>query len=190
MEEFTTTQIGARLGVSERTVQRWIRSGKIKATLQANGYYLLDPADLDTLRIPTLPTTSASDFADILSRLETVEQRIGHLEDMLGTFQSQTPRTSGTMPQAPSASSPSQREVSETVGELPDGLVGWRQFARLHEISESTIHKAIKSGRLPAIHGPWRVGKVLYGEALDENGRRRFHELYHLLLPCALCGMK
>jgi len=73
---------------------------------------------------------------------------------------------------------------------LPEGLVGWRAFARLHGITESTVQKSIVSGRLPIIENGWIVGRAKVRGALDENGKARFYELYHEnknFISCSQC---
>jgi excisionase family DNA binding protein len=52
MLELTTTQIAARLGVSERTVQRWIRSEKLRVQATAEHRHLVEESDLLTLTQP------------------------------------------------------------------------------------------------------------------------------------------
>ena len=199
MEELTATQIGARLGVSERTAQRYIKSGKLKAVLQANGYYLVDTASINALKPPTLPTvtTSASALADMLNRIEALEQQVRHLEGILRAFHPQTPHISTTSKQpTPQSQEPqkeaslSHRGISEELIWLEPDVVAWRAFARLHHVGETVVGNAIREGRLPAIAGQWRRGKTPYTRGFNQEGRRRFHELYHLPLPCVLCGME
>lgn len=63
-----------------------------------------------------------------------------------------------------------QETVSTTEG-LPDGLIGWRAYARSIGIAESTVQKAIARGDVHPIAGPWKVGKIYVQSALDEQGR-------------------
>lgn len=61
---------------------------------------------------------------------------------------------------------------------LPDGLVSWRAFAKLHHMPETTVQKAIDGGRLPAMQGSWKAGRVIVRHALDADGRRAFYALW------------
>jgi hypothetical protein len=76
---------------------------------------------------------------------------------------------------APSAPS---RSVQPAHSELPPDLVGWRQYARDLGIHESTLNKAIASGRVPVVRGHWKVGRAIIEVALDERGRQVVKELY------------
>lgn len=62
---------------------------------------------------------------------------------------------------------------------LPGGLVSWRSFARLHHVPETTVHKAIQTGRFAVIEGTWQAGRARVQGALDAEGRRRFYDYYH-----------
>jgi len=199
MEELTATQIAARLGVSERTILRWIHKGKITATLQANGYYLVDTVELDTLRKPTLqtPQISSSALADILTHLDAIEHEIKNLTSALHLHQELQDRQQPTsQSQPPKTTDTTQWATQHHAGDageivwLEPGLAAWRSFARVHGIEEkkqTKIQNAIRDGRLPVVHGEWRRGKTLYREALNEEGRAIFHELYGFL-PCPICS--
>src|SRR5947209_12473231 len=52
MEELTTAEIAARIGCTEGTVQRWIKSGKLPALPLANHRYAVNPSDLAHLALP------------------------------------------------------------------------------------------------------------------------------------------
>jgi excisionase family DNA binding protein len=52
MEELTTAEIAARIGVSPRAVQRWIKSGKLPALPLANHRYAVNTSDLKHLALP------------------------------------------------------------------------------------------------------------------------------------------
>lgn len=137
MEELTPTQIGARLGVSERTVQRWIRSGKLKATLQANGYYLVDLADIDALKPPTLPTNTASALADILNRIERLEQHVTSLEAKITALSSQIHPTPAPIKQALPTSQETQARALKRG--RPPTTTPARQPVPAH-LPEGTLH--------------------------------------------------
>jgi hypothetical protein len=59
-----------------------------------------------------------------------------------------------------------------------EGLIGWREFARLHGVAETTIQKAAGDVRLRNVAGEWKAGRVWVRGALDTGGQRRFYELW------------
>ena len=52
MEELTAAEIATRIGRTERTVQRWIKNGKLPALPLANHRYGVNPSDLQHLALP------------------------------------------------------------------------------------------------------------------------------------------
>lgn len=80
-------------------------------------------------------------------------------------------------------SSPQHKNASRSLqtqgGSLPDNLVGWREFSRLHNIGQSTVQYDIEHGKLPTVLGKWKMGRTWVEKALDATGRARFYELYH-----------
>nr|MBF6591673.1 helix-turn-helix domain-containing protein [Ktedonobacterales bacterium] len=69
--------------------------------------------------------------------------------------------------------------AAHTCSTLPDGLTGWRAFARLHGVPITTAQKAIASGRLPVVRGRWQVGRQILTGALDQVGEHTAWELWH-----------
>ncbi len=61
---------------------------------------------------------------------------------------------------------------------LPNDLVTWRSFARLHDIPERAVAKAIKDQKLWPEQGYWKVRGVVVKEALDYVGTKQFVELF------------
>lgn len=82
-----------------------------------------------------------------------------------------------SVPTQPKVSRPSAAPSgSSNVALLPEGLVGWRSFADRHGIAQSTVQKAITSGRLAVVEG--ERGATVKG-ALDGQGQAQFYQLYH-----------
>src|SRR5438552_17042310 len=52
MEELTAAEIATRIGRTERTVQRWIKNGKLPALPLASHRYAVNPSDLSHLALP------------------------------------------------------------------------------------------------------------------------------------------
>ena len=51
-ETLTTAQMAVRAGVTQRTVQRWLKRGELHATALRGGQYVINPLDLVELSLP------------------------------------------------------------------------------------------------------------------------------------------
>jgi excisionase family DNA binding protein len=80
MEELTTAQIAARVGKTERTVQRWIKSGKLPARLLADNKYGVNPADLEHLTLPAHLTESGAMVLEVMQLRYPSEEKYEQLE--------------------------------------------------------------------------------------------------------------
>ncbi len=63
MEELTTAEIAVRMGCTERTVQRWIKNGKLPALRLANHRYAVNPSALQHLALPEHGSRDGGDGA-------------------------------------------------------------------------------------------------------------------------------
>src|SRR5258708_20437399 len=78
MAYLTAIETSKRLGVSERTVRRWIEEGKLVARhLKKNKYGILE-ADVEAL-LAERPDM-IDENAQMKARIETLEQRVHQLE--------------------------------------------------------------------------------------------------------------
>lgn len=167
MAEYTTAQIAVMTAHSERQVQRWIKEGKLPAQLVqgTKNVYEVAESDLEPL-LPRAMTDS------LVARIEALEGRVSELEGMIGQAPikatvHRTYRATGH------SSAPGQSDT------LPGDLVSYPQFARIHNISVSTVQKAVDAGRLAVVRGQWKQGKSIVQKALDASGRAQFYTLYH-----------
>lgn len=171
----TVTQLAAYVGKSERTVHRWLASGKYPHSRLPGGLIEID----DSLLVgPENEHENA-----LLATLTRIEQKLDALSAQVGTLTAQPP----TSHVQPHRATPAR---SDEVIYLTPELVAWRKFARLHGIAETTVDKAIKSGRLPTVAGEWHIGRTIYREGLDAAGRHAFYEQYHTnerFTPCPDC---
>ncbi len=87
--ELTTTHIAARLGVSERTVQRWIASGKLRAKKIGHYRYQVEESDLNALMVPQVKDMQTQfaviqlEIRSLKREVEGLKQRINKLEQRL-----------------------------------------------------------------------------------------------------------
>ncbi len=82
-QEMNTTQIGVRLGISKRTVQRWIRSGKLKAKEIAHHRYLIEENDLEALIFPRPDATQQSETMTLREEFYDLAHQVSELERIL-----------------------------------------------------------------------------------------------------------
>lgn len=143
IEELTAAQIAARIGVSERTIQRNIASGKLKARPLRNHKYVVDSDDVDALVLP--------DHHNDLSRIEALEQEVRRLAlvvDALSRGRTETaaPRPRILQPTLPEYTTSSQKQDAITA----------RNFAETHKISRERMEKWIKQDAFETTPEPYR----------------------------------
>jgi hypothetical protein len=188
--KMTLSQMAAKVGKSERTVLRWINGEVEKVRLAArdlgNGMYEVDALDLQRLSKHEF-STSALDALErieenqraIITRLERIEAQ---LENRSTARHSERQIARAGPEQASSTEKPEPKPrptpASGGSSEMPAHLVGWRKFARDHNIGESTVQKAIEAGRLTIIEGEWKVEKAIIKGALDAAGRAQFYKRF------------
>lgn len=66
MEELTTAEIASRVGKDQRTIQRWLRSGKLPAIPLADNRYGVNTRDLEHLARPEHASESAKEVLEIM----------------------------------------------------------------------------------------------------------------------------
>ncbi len=152
-EDLTTQEMAEQAEVTIRTVQRWLKSGKLKAEVLPHGKYRVNPFDLVELSLPLTERAAATPKKRRLSydelhdtmiqltfELEALDVRLEKAERTIEQLKKQGASTSRT-----TAKKRTSKARSTT---LPSDLVTWRSFARLHDIPERAVAKAIKDGLL------------------------------------------
>lgn len=126
-----------------------------------------------------------SAMQDILQNaLQNYNERIAELEKRIAELERLVQKQPALLRPAPATyetARPASLRPTRLVhngGQLPDGLVGFRQFAELHNMAQSTGQRAIESGRLEVVRGKWKVGRAWVEMALDQLGRRKFFDLF------------
>ena len=79
MLELTTTQIAARLGVSERTVQRWIRIEKLRVQATAGHRHLVEESDLVALTVPQQGTIQRNELTALREDFYNLAHQVSEL---------------------------------------------------------------------------------------------------------------
>jgi len=186
-EDLTTQEMAEQSEVTVRTVQRWLKSGRLKAEVLPHGKYRVNPFDLVELSLPLTERAAATPKKRRLSydelhdtmihltfELEALDIRLEKAERTIEQLKKQGASTSRTPP----TSAKKKRTSKARSTTLPSDLVTWRSFARLHDIPERSVAKAIKDDLLWPERGYWKVKGVVVKEALDYGGRKQFVELF------------
>ncbi len=160
MIRLTATQLAARLGVSERTVQRHINDGHIHAREIKRGLYEIEESDLERLAAERDP--HSSEIARLAEELEAVKRDLVAQRAELETLKSE-------MAELRLAASPSpeyQAPVSESRRAAPFMDVSGRtvsagDFAEKHRVNPRTMRDYIGGKRF---NGD-RIEAVVIGRA-------------------------
>ncbi len=75
-EDLTTQEMAEQAEVTVRTVQRWLKSGKLKAEVLPHGKYRVNPFDLVELSLPLTECAAATPKKRRLSYDELHEKMI------------------------------------------------------------------------------------------------------------------
>ena len=85
-QEMNTAEIGLSLGVSKRTVQRWISSGKLKAQEIAPDRYRIEESDLQALTSEhdnARPAPESSELTELRKEFYELAHQVSELERIM-----------------------------------------------------------------------------------------------------------
>ncbi len=185
MEELTTAQMAERAGVTQRTVQRWIKSGALQAKATRSGYYAINPLDLVELSLPLEASATPKEkrlsydelfdkFIEVQFDLDDLLHRLGQAEDKIERLNRRVTELTRER-----KTTTTRRKKRDTRKLLPYDYTPWRAFARLHGIPGSTVARAIKEQTLYVEHGNWKSGGRTVTEAFDYYERELFYDHFH-----------
>src|ERR1700730_14241577 len=80
MEELTSAEIAARVGKDQRTIQRWLKSGKLPAIPLADNRYGVNTGDLEHLARPEHVTESGKVALEVMQIQYPLEEQFEHLQ--------------------------------------------------------------------------------------------------------------
>lgn len=160
----TPAQLAAYVGKSERTIHRWLASGKLPYKRLTGGLIEVDDA--------LLTSPDETQEGTILAALHRIEEKLDRLAANVDTLSAQP------APRYRVHTEHAEYSVKPVSSELPEGLIGWREYCQARGIPQTTVQKAIKRGDVPIIEGRWKVGKAIVQGALDEEGRAIVDRLY------------
>jgi polyhydroxyalkanoate synthesis regulator phasin len=164
--------------VSDKTIQRAIRAGKLPARYPQPNRCQIALSDLNAFKPGHVSghTTESQE-----NRIARLEERVQQLERQLGNLLSRqdTPRKRRATP---------ARE--RNTGLLPSHLVSLFAFAHRHNVSEQKVltHATMDISLLKAVRGEWTdTDGAVVTLALDAKGRTAFYRLYHGVPPFVEC---
>lgn len=167
----TPAQIAAYVGKSERTIHRWLASGKLPYTKLPGGLIEVDDA--------LLFGPENEQESTILATLKRIEDKL----DALSARVSQPSAHADIMSEPVSYEQKAKpvrvlHETAPVQSELPEGYVPVEAFCREHDYTITTVRKWIDKGDIPAHRGRWKHGRTYVQLALDEEGRQAVQRRY------------
>jgi len=147
MAFFTALEAAQRLGVSEKTVRRWIKDGKLEATRRANNTLAIAESEIERLQLERAKYSDQveQDQDTLAARLKALEQahndmveRVAQLEasrTLIPTSRTRTPREPRPAPASSALFSVDQ--VLPTG--IPSGSLQHYEFALLHAVNRRTF---------------------------------------------------
>lgn len=190
MKAITLQDACAILAIDIATLYRWM--GRAGVTVQKDEHdkrrrmitlaQVRQLAKLHHRALPAQHNEQGPESSDVDTRIAALEQRVQSLEQELAALR--TVATVAPPITRPRSSTSSAIKITQEKSDLPSGLVPAATFAKLHGFTEAetnTVRKAIAHGRLPAMRNEagWHHGRATVKEALDEQGRHVFWQLYH-----------
>lgn len=182
MKEYTLQDAAIILSIDTTTLHRWIRHAGIEVKTDEGDKRRRVITHANVLQLAkehhrTLSKSRKNVEQDTTQRIAALEHRVTSLERQLAVL-----TRKDTDHESKGLSEPLQTQKGD--------IVGWREFSRLHGISETTIQKAIESNRLQVVKGDWKIGRIRFTTALDRQGQAQFYQMYHThqnFTPCPNC---
>ncbi len=195
MDLLTIEEARRRLGISDSTIRRWMRQGKIEAKLLARRYYFREQ---DVARLLAkhskendLSVTSQQ-VADLKLHIASLDLEVMQLRERVTALEaSLKPTASRETAERVSQSKevkPRPTAAQNVNTALPDGLVSFTDFYKAHSISETTARRDMQSSQFPVVSGSWLRGNNIIKQALDLSGQRSFCEYYAAKGKLLLCS--
>jgi len=174
-----------RASVTQRTVQRWIKSGELQAKPIRGGYYAVNPLDLVELSLPLRADATPKEkrlsydelfdqYIEVRFDLDDLQHRLGQAEDKIERL---SRRIAGLTRDRKTTAT--RRKKRDTRRLLPYGYTPWRTFAREHGIPESAVLKAVREGHVYRESGNWVSGGRTVRQAFDAYECQLFYNHFH-----------
>lgn len=143
----TAVEAARHLGVSERTVRLWIKSGKLDAHHVAKNRLAILVADVEVLRRKRQRYQDGKqDVSFLVARIDDLEKKCADLEQKYLELSSVIDEMRKNKPVGVPVPVSSEREVEMISDNLPPGCVWARDFAKQHGVNENSFRRHISSG--------------------------------------------
>jgi outer membrane murein-binding lipoprotein Lpp len=173
-----------------------LQKGTLRGEHIKNNIFAVESDDLEALKLAN-QSAEVTQYQRLEHRVNELAEQVERLSASVAVLAEQVKQVTerqGEAREEPKAPPREQRErvrrasEQESASELPGGIVSARAEAVLHGIAETTMRKAIASGRLPTVRGEWKQGRAIVKEGLSDEGRARFYELFHGNANFKACG--
>ncbi len=180
------------LGRNERTIRRWIESGKLPS-IKRNGQRYIVKAEVDRLRtsMPELASPLPDRVAMLEDHVHTLTDQIESMQHQVRHLQEQFAELRQRLDERPSRSHTAQPRLSgaEKRG-MPAGTMRLVEFARLHGLAVSEIKLLYWSNKVElTVHR--RTGEVVRNKQewwiTPEQHRKLIAYALQHDIPCRCC---
>lgn len=152
MAFFTALEAAQRLGVSEKTVRRWIKDGKLEATRRANNTLAIAESEIERLQLEREKYSDQveQDQDTLAARLEALEQSHNALVERVAQLEALTINTPASRTRTPREPrpAPASRELFSVDQVLPSGIPSGSlqhyEFALLHAVNRRTFNDQLE----------------------------------------------
>ena len=164
MKEVTAIDAAKMTGLSERTIRRWIESGKLPARQIATNRYAIKTTDLRKYIPKEQPD------------LQSAISRIQELEDMQTDLLARIEKLESFLP-VPAAQGSDRRAVELPQPDLPGGSTTMARFARENQLNRRTVQDWIMQGKIEVttIEGKYYMTPDQQQAARDFMATRKQH---------------
>ena len=176
MEMFSLQDACNLLAINNRQLHKMLAIASIMPAIASNDkrrkVLTADQVEqLRTLRGAAPVAAPAASGDDLRRRLEALEREVRALRHELANLKGSRP-LQVPLPVAQPLSEVDGEAALLVAGGLPPGYVGLAQFAQQYGIAETTLKKAVVTGRLACHKGRWKVGPAYVQYAFDEEEQR------------------
>jgi excisionase family DNA binding protein len=156
----TPAQVAAYIGKSERTIHRWLASGKLPYTRLPGGIIEVDDA--------VLQEQEHVQKSAMLELLRRIEEKLDKL----------TANASQESENVVKVSALTKREQEAVQDGLPADLTPVQDYCKAQGYSKTSVMRWIEKGLIPVHHGSWKRGGNYIKYALDSEGKAAVDRMY------------
>jgi excisionase family DNA binding protein len=145
MGYITAIEASRRIGVGERTIRLWISQGKLKAEKVSVNRLAIDEKEVDKIakkRSKYRDSRQEKYDNDVYERIAELEKQVTLMNDRIAVLEAEKEAASNKVVPVRSP----VRQAASVSGDLPDGCIYARDFARQHGVPESSFRRHCSTG--------------------------------------------